>query len=388
MFETLDRRHSRSAKWMMATEKVGHTSVLAFSVADSDYETAPCVKAALEERVEHGAYGYTFADETYKSAVLNWFARRYGYKPEKDTLLVTSKVLTALSIVLDTLTETNDAVVIQTPVYHVFYPLVKQHRRKLIENPLLETDANYRIDFEHLESCFKNGAKMLVFCSPHNPVGRVWRDEELTQLIALCKQYDVWLISDEIHADLIMAPHQFKSIAAYVAHYDKLIVVQAPGKTFNLAGLQTANLVVFDPHARKQIKKHLDRFFLNGSNVFGIEAMIAAYTDGEPWVDAQNNHIAKQAQTLEFWLKTHYPMVKMSPLEGTYLAWLNIEALDNDGTRFEKVCHKEKLVVSAGKPFGRQCVTWMRLNLACSAEQLEEGLRRLDKVFSTLSKTP
>ncbi|TVP96083.1 MAG: putative C-S lyase [Acholeplasmatales bacterium] len=386
MFETLDRRNTRSAKWQMAIETVGHDQVLAFSVADSDYETAPCVKAALKKRLDHGAYGYTLADDTYKTAVLTWFERRYGWTTVKENVLVTSKVLTALSIVIESLTDDKDAVVIQTPVYHVFYPLVKQQRRKLVENPLLENDGRYRIDFKQLEACFAAGVKMLVFCSPHNPVGRVWREDELLQLIHLCKHYGVWLVSDEIHADLILPPHRFLSVGQYQALYDRLIVVQSAGKTFNLAGLQTANLIVFDKTARTRIKQRLARYFLQGSNLFGIEAVIAAYTAGDVWVDAQNRHVDAQAKKLETWLDKYYPTVKMTPLEGTYLAWLNVSALDQDGTQFEQACHDAGVVVSAGKPFSQHYTNWMRLNLACSSEQLDEGLKRLGQAFNELMK--
>lgn len=381
MFNTLNRHHTRSAKWENGRGIFKDLDYLMFSVADSDYPTAPEIIKRLKDRVEHGAYGYTMTDDEYFKAIVDWFQRRYQTKIDSSWILPSSKVLALLSTAIDVYSKPKDKILIQTPVYHVFYPLINYHKRTLITNPLLYENGYYTMDFNDLEARFKQGVKVMVLCNPHNPVGRVWSYQELERLVDLCKTYDVLILSDEIHADVIMTPYQFTSINQFTERYHKLMVIHAPSKTFNIAGLHSAYAVVPSKLLREKLKSTLIKRFMFGSNTFAIEALITAYSSCDNWVDAQNKHVQENYQTLKAFLSKYYSKSVLLPLEGTYLAWLDLRAYQSSSKKLAEIFKNVGIVLSEGLTFGAQCDGFMRMNLAVSKEQLEEGLKRFRKAL-------
>ncbi len=381
MFNTLNRFNTRSAKWDNVKAQFKRDDYLVFSVADSDYPTAEPIIETLKKRVEHGAFGYTKTDDHYFNAICEWFERRYQTTINPSWILPSSKVLSLLSTAIDVYTNQNDQVLIQTPVYHVFFPLVNQNHRTLIENPLCYSDGKYTMDFNDLETSFKNGVKLMVLCNPHNPVGRVWRYDELDSLVRLCKKYDVILLSDEIHADLILDPNRFVTVGNFFNVYKNIIIVHAPSKTFNLAGLHSAYAVIPSSKLRNALKSTLLKRFTLGQNAMAIEALITAYTQCDDWVDAQNKHISDNYKILSSFLIEHYPNSQLAPLEGTYLAWLDFTKYRYSCKEMDSFLINQGIKLSQGSDFGKQCDGFLRMNLAVSKNQLIEGLGRFKKAI-------
>ncbi len=382
-FDTLDRSQTNSAKWEGPRHKVGRDDYLVFSVADSDYETAPEIKKALKERVDHGAFGYTLAGDGYIEAVQTWMENRHHVSVKKPWIVPAPKVLTSMSMMIEAFTGADDKIAIQTPVYHVFFDVVKLSGRKLVENPL-DDENGYAMDYAHLERCFQDGVKMLFLCSPHNPVGRVWKKEELQKLVELCKAYDVYLVSDEIHADLILPGHTFVSAGTFFEDYENILVVNAPSKTFNIAGLHAANVVVSTPALRRTLKATMRKFFIGTPNALALTACQTAYEQCDAWVDAQNEHIRANYELTKSFFEENVPEAKVSDLQGTYLLWIDLRAFNVKGKDIYEGLMAHGIVVGEGKRYGVQCDGFIRVNLACSKAQLLEGLRRMDTYFETL----
>ncbi len=384
-FETLNRKGTLSAKWDRALNKSDHPEdVLVFSVADSDYETAPEIQAALAERVKHGAFGYTHLGADYTTIIRDWFARHYQVQVRKHWVLSGSKVLNAISSLIRVFTDEGDSVLIQPPVYHVFKPLIEKSHRKVVDNTLIQVDGTYRIDFEGLESAFKDGVKVMVFCNPHNPVGRVWTPEEIKRLVALTDRYGVLLISDEIHADVIDAKHRFHSLGHYLEGYDHIIIVSAPSKTFNVAGLKSAHIIIANNTLRQTFKAFHEGSFQSGLNVMALTALKTAYTVCDDWVAAQNKHIETQHELAINALKEVEGITVYKP-EGTYLLWVDVSKLMASGEAFaEALFTQAHMQVAPGEQFGPGGEGFIRMNLACSTAQAKAGLNRLIKVAQTL----
>lgn len=380
-FSTLDRSNTAAAKWEMAKKRLGRDDILVFGVADSDYEAPKEVKAALQERAQHGAHGYTMADEAYYDAVRDFTERRYGLAVAKDWILPAPKVLTALAVMIRAFTEKGAKILIQTPVYNNFPPLAEANDRILVKNSLPRRNGRFVMDFADLEEKFSQGVEAMVLCNPHNPVGRVWQKEELSRLVTLCKKHGVYLLSDEIHADIIMKGHRFTSAGAFFDVCERIAVVTAPSKTFNIAGLHSANIIIKDESLRKKTKKALRSLFLGAPNLLAMEALKAAYSRCDYWVDAQNDHVGKNYETLCAAFRSWNENVYVAPLEGTYLAWVDVSAFGLTGEAAAERLAETGVVVADGGVYGEEGKDYLRINLACSKEQLEAGLVRMEKVF-------
>lgn len=375
------RYHTDSYKWDYLLKTAGR-DILPFTVADSDYPAAPEIIQALKERVEHGAFGYTFLTDDYYAAVTAWVQRRYHYTIATDWILATTGVVSSLAFAVLALTEAGDKIVIQTPVYNPFYTIVSENDRELVENPLLP-GKSYRMDLAHLEACFQKGAKMLILCSPHNPVGRLWTASELEELIDLCRRYGVILISDEIHCDLVLGGREFVSVGRYFSRYSRLLVVTAPSKTFNIAGLGISHIFVPDEELRKRVRKRISSMHIN-PNLLALTACRAAYTLCDYWVDLQNEHLTQQFKFLKNFLQTYLPEAGLTEAEGTYLAWVDLRFLGLSSEEIYRRLLDYGVAVNRGDIYGRDSDGFIRINLACSREQLEAGLTRLHRFLSEL----
>ncbi|EAR09703.1 MalY/PatB family protein [Reinekea blandensis] len=380
-FETpIDRRGSGSYKW----DSVEGEGALPMWVADMDFKTAPAVITALSQRVDHGVFGYTHVPDAYYAAVTSWFARRYQFKIEKEWMLYTSGVVPAISAVIRSLTEEGDQVLVQTPVYNCFFSSIRNMGCEAVDNPLINLNGYYQIDFDDLESKLANPRlKVMLLCNPHNPVGRSWTRDELMQIGRLCLQYGVTVVSDEIHCDLVFPGVEHIAFASLSTDFlETSVTCLAPTKSFNMAGLQIANIVVKNTELREKIDKSLNVHEVCDVNPFGVIASMAAYNEGEAWLNGLRRYLHTNYLTIENYLADDLPQLKLTSQEATYLAWLDIRALGVRSDRLTKdLAEREALFVNSGTLYGEAGEGYLRLNFACPRSVLMEGLERLSRAL-------
>ncbi len=378
------RKNTGTVKW----DGQKNPNALPFWVADSDYETAPEVVKAFIDRSEQGHFGYQLTQDDYYRAVISWHQKRYGTEIQKNWIIPLPGVVTSIKQAIDLWTAPGDKVLIQTPVYFQFHRVITLSKRTLVENKLRLNNNRYEMDFADLEEKFKEGVKMMILCSPHNPVGRVWHQEELEQVLVLCRKYGVILISDEIHGDLIMPKYRFVSVNSLTEEDDLVMVSTAPSKTFNLAGLKSAYVIIKNSRLREEYQNHLNAAFLPGINVFGLLGTQVAYAKGEKWVIAQNKHLWTNYNYLRKKLNKEVPEVKIADLEGTYLVWLDLTYLNRTSADLVSFLSQEGLTVNDGSTFGRDFQGFIRFNIACSFSQLAKGTELLIAALKKIEKNP
>lgn len=375
----INRLNTSSLKWDSIKIRTEKENVLPFWVADSDYMTAKPIMEALTSRIKNGAFGYTYVDQEYLEIVKNWVWRRYQYQIEKDWIVPTPGIVPALFFAINALTTPEAKIIIQSPVYNPFYSVIINNNRKILENKLLPIDNTYQMDFINLEALLKEGAEMMILCSPHNPVGRVWTEAEILKVVKLCKQYNCLLVSDEIHCDLVFKEYPFTSIGKYFHLYDKMIICTAPSKTFNIAGLMTSNIIIKDLTLREKFKRELSIRSIGDPNLFGIEACKAAYTKCDDWLEAQVKHIQKNAMLVNQYFKKHVPEAKIAKLEGTYLMWIDMRFMHLTSETLVKKLIDYGIFVNPGAMYGADYDGFIRLNIACPQQQLQKGLEIIGK---------
>ena len=379
-FDTvIDRKGTNSVKYDLAGRLFGKEDVLPMWVADMDFPVAGFILDAIGERLKHPILGYTFRSDRFAGSVASWLDRRHGWRVETDTIGFSPGIVPALNMCVMEFTDPGDRVVVQPPVYFPFFSAVSNHGRELIYNQLVKRDGRYEMDFDHLEGLFKEGVKLFFLCNPHNPVGRAWSLEELQQLAGLCVKYNVLVISDEIHSDLLLFGNRhipFASLGKDIA--DLTLTCVAPSKTFNLAGLYTSVMIITNPVIRKRYEKILDVVHVGGDNILGQVALEAAYTDGDEWLDQLLVYLEKNYRALCSVLNGPVPDLFISPLEATYLAWLDFSflGLDEKGLR-NFIIHRAGLGLNDGPMFGPGGSQHQRLNLATPTKILMEGAGRL-----------
>lgn len=366
------RLNTSCYKWDYLREEAGKT-LIPFTTADSDYPTAPEIIAALKERVEHGAFGYSYLDQEYYEILGRWTAERYGYEIKPEWVLATTGVVSSLMFSVLALTDENAKILIYTPVYNLFYDVVKRSGRRLVESKLLLEDGKYRINFRETEEILKDGVDMIIFCSPHNPVGRVWTREETETLLAMADKYGTLFVSDEIHCDLLLGGSRFTSAGKYFREHENIILVFAPSKTFNLAGLHLANMVVPNALHRKRLRDFIGGFYI-GPDLLAVVACKAAYGKCAYWVDLQNEHLTEQYAHLVSFFRERIPEAQIAPLEGTYLAWVDFRFLGMSSEELNAGLADYGVRFNRGDLYGSDYDGFLRINLACSRDQLAQGL--------------
>jgi cystathionine beta-lyase len=375
--QSINRKNTSTYKWDFQTDN----NNLPFWIADSDYQTAPCVLEELKKVASFGVYGYNSIPLKFQEAICNWYQKRYNSKIKTDWIIPTSGVILEIRILLEILTKEKEGIILQTPVYHTFHQVINGMNRNIIENKLIKKADTYIIDYDNLEEKFKEGYKVMILCSPHNPIGRVWAKEEIEKVIILAKKYNVFVIIDEIHSDLNMGKRKFTSGADFVDIYDNIAICNAPSKTFNLAGLHTAYIIIPKEEIRTKYNNQTDKEFLNGPSVFGYQALNSAYENGDEWVDAQNEHIKNNYKYLKEILNNELPQSLVTNLEGTYLVWLDLSYTNLSTEELLDKCNKSGITCSGGVAFCKDYESYLRINIACPFEQLQEGLKRLIKAF-------
>lgn len=371
-FIEVNRIGNSCYKWDMRK-----TDYIPFTIADADYSTATPIIEALQERVSYPVFGYTFVDEEYKSILINWFKHHYKYYILKEWIIPTSGVVTSLHFAVESLTSINAKVIIQTPVYTPFYRIIKDNNRILIENKLTNINECYKIDFNDLEEKLKD-SEMLILCNPHNPVGRVYTYNEIKMIVEMCKKYNVIIVSDEIHCDLMINNNEFTSVGRFLDFYDKMVICTAPSKTFNIPGLQNANIIIKNNDIRYILRKLFNSRSV-GPNLLGITACKAAYFECEEWLKSQLIHLTNNYQYLKDFFTLNIKQAKVSKLEGTYLVWINLKFLNFTSMELVKKLQEYGIGVNPGTDYGNDYDGYIRINIACSKNQLNKGLNVLKK---------
>jgi len=376
----IDRSNSYSIKYE-PTWRGKPQDVLPLWVADMDFAAPPCVRKAIIRRAKHGIYGYSEPDTEYFDVMRKWFENRFNWSPQRDWLTITPGVVNALYIAVRSLTGQGDGIVIQQPVYYPFESSIKKTGRQLLVNELVYSDGRYSIDFQDFEEKIKQ-AKMFILCNPHNPVGRVWSRDELTRMGEICLRHNVTVIADEIHQDFIFPNHKHIVFTTLNQDFANITVTcTSPSKTFNLAGLMSANIFISNKELREKFKDEYTRSGLSQPGVMGLIACKAAYQDGAQWLDQLINYLSGNISFLKTYLSKHIPKIKLVEPEGTYLAWLDFNALGISSQKLdETITHKAKLWLSAGQTFGKGGKGFERINVACPRSVLHNALDRLKNV--------
>ena len=384
--DPIDRRNTHCAKWDALENLYGVSpdDGLAMWVADMDFRAPPCVNKALAEAVEHGVHGY-FSDESdYKQAIISWMQRRHGWQVEPEWISTAHGLVSGVGLCLQAFTDPGDLVILFTPVYHAFAKITKANKRVIHEAPLALADGRYEMDLDALAASLTPKDKVVILCSPHNPGGRVWEPSELRALADFCVKHDLLLISDEIHHDLLMPgnKHTVMQNAAPDIE-DRLVMLTAASKTFNLAGGMTGNVIIPDPKLRAKFTTVL---LATGAspNRFGIAMTTAAYDEGEAWLDALLTYLDENRKIFDEGMNA-IPGVHSMPMQSTYLSWV-----DFSGTGMalkdviERVQGKAKVVGNHGPTFGTGGETYLRFNIATRRSLVEEAVKRLKSAFSDL----
>ena len=382
--EIIPRRGTNSYKWDSAND----ADILPMWVADMDFRTAPAVTEALKKRVEHGIFGYVRVPDSYYHAVIHWFDRRHNWKIEREWIIYTTGVVPALSAIIKALTNPGDRVLVQTPVYNCFFSSIRNNGCEMISNPLIYEDNTYRIDFDDLEKKAADPkVKLLLLCNPHNPAGRVWSKQELIRIGEICLRNDVWVVSDEIHCELVFPGYTYTPFASLSEEFQMhSVTCTSPSKAFNLAGLQIANIISADADIRKKIDKAININEVCDVNPFGVEALIAAYNEGEEWLEELKSYLFANYQYLRNYFNEHLPDFPVLKLEGTYLVWVDCSVLNKPSEEIvTALLEKEKVWVNEGSMYGEDGDNFIRINIACPRQQLAKGLERLKHAFGQLS---
>lgn len=376
--EYVDRVGSNSNKWDNQEKMFGENGLLGMWVADMDFRAPACVREALHRYVDFGVFGYSSPSDAYAQAFIDWEKKQHGYAVKKEWLRFSPGVVPAFNWWLRICSEKGDAVIVLTPVYYPFLHAVKNNERCLITSELRCEGGHYTIDFEDFEQKItENDVKAFILCSPHNPVGRVWKREELARLLEICRRHHVFVISDEIHHDLTFSGAEHIPSATLGDYDDMLVTLTAPSKTFNLAGLQNALVIVPDETLRKKYDEFTQRIRILGGNTAGYIAAEAAYRGGEEWLSAVKEIIWGNFLYVRKTLAEKLPQVIIAPLEGTYLMWLDFGAYvraEDMESFFQKKC---RVAFDYGSWFGGNAPCCIRMNLACARETVEECLHRI-----------
>lgn len=374
-----ERRGTDSYKWDSAPE----ADIIPLWVADMDFETFPGITEALQRRVAHGIFGYTRVPEAYYEAVCNWFGKRHGWHINREDIIYTSGVVPAVSAVIKALTLPGDQVIVQGPVYNCFFSSIRNNGCETVSNSLIynKEELRYEIDFDDLERKLAHErARLMLICNPHNPGGRVWTRDELTRVAELCHKYGVRVVSDEIHCELTLYDNEyvpFGSLPDELSHGS--ITCCSPSKAFNTAGLQIANIVCRDAEVRNRIDRAININEVCDVNPFGVIALQAAYSDeGYEWLTQLRAYISSNYDLLRERFARELPKCKVMRIEGTYLAWIDCSELHISSDEIEEMLmHENKVWVNAGSMYGTEGTAFIRINMACTSELLNEGITRI-----------
>jgi len=388
-----DRSQSAAEKWdkVAMKEHFGRDDLLPFWVADMEFQAPSNIRGRLVERAENGIYGYEYRPDSLYDAILQWYASRHQWAINKSDLCFSHGVMNAISILINQHTEKGDGIIVQPPVFFEFRIAILENKRKLARNPLIKNGMSYEMDFEDLEKqAAEPRNKILILCNPHNPVGRVWTKEELQRVGEICFKHNVLVISDEIHADITYQNYQYmpysKAVTEDIAQQSFTCI--SPAKTFNIASVTDAMVVIPNQEYRQQYEKFVAQYFLGKSNTFAVAAMESAYRNGGEWLDEFLVYLQNNLDFLKDYLGKHIPKVQLVEPEGSFLVWLDFSELNMEAKELESfLAQKARIALNSGYWFGRQGAGYARMTIACPQSMLKEGLSRLEQAVNALPDT-
>lgn len=386
-FDTIvDRSNNFAAKWSEMDKKYGTNDLLPMWIADMDFKAAPCIVEAIRNRLDQEIYGYTTRPDSYNESIVNWVSKRFGWNIKKEWLIFSPGVMPSISLIIQELTDKNDKIMIQEPVYSPFNSIVKANDRELVISPLIkEENGNYVMNYAEIEANIK-GVKLFILCNPHNPVGRVWTKEELIKLGDICIRNNVKVISDEIHCDIILKGHKhtpFGSISEEFAQNS--ITCMAPTKTFNIAGLQMSQVILPNEDDYNKLDTAFTRIDIKRNNAFSLVATEAAYNHGEDWLDEFLEYLEGNIDYAVKYIQDNIPTLKVNKPEATYLLWVDFSKLGKSDDEIAKaLVEKGKIALNNGPSFGIGGSQFQRINLACPRSMVEEGLSRIKTAVESI----
>ena len=379
--EIIPRRNTNSVKW----DEAAQDDIIPLWVADMDFRVLPQITEALRQRVDHGVFGYTHVPDSYYESVIRWFKDRHGLQGVKPSdIIYTSGVVPAISAIVRGLTLPGDKVLVQTPVYNCFFSSIRNQGCLVEENHLVYKNNTYVVDWDDFErKCADSRVRIFLLCNPHNPAGRVWKKEELQRMGEICQKHDVFVISDEIHCELVMPGNEYTPFASLSDDFLKnSATCVAPTKAFNIAGLQIANIIVKDRNKRERIDRAINIHEVCDVNPFGVIATEAAYTEeGAEWLRQLNTYLFANYQFLCDFFSKHFPSLEVVKLEGTYLVWVDCSSLGKSSTEIVNNLYRHGVWMNDGVMYGENQGAFIRINIACPRKILEEGLLRMEKAL-------
>ncbi len=375
----VDRSGTHALKFDGRQQKFGSDAVNPLWIADMDFAAPPCVVEALATRARHPVYGYTAYPESLRQALAGWCERRYRWPMRREWALPTKGVLAALSAALQAVTAPGDAVIVQAPVYNGFFQAVDASGRRLASNTLREEDGHYAMDLAQLERSARDGARAMLLCNPHNPVGRAWTADELDAVLSIARRHGLTIISDEVHGDLAMAPTRHTPLAARARDDDPIVTLLSPSKTFNVQGLAPAMLVAARPDLRSALEHKLVQLHLTGADPFAVAAAKAAWRHGDDWLDALLAYLAGTRDFVANYLRTCIPSIRLVPPEAGYLLWLDCRALGMDDAALRDFfIHRCQLGLNPGTDYGPGGSGFMRMNIGTPRQNVEAALKAIE----------
>ena len=379
--EIIPRRNTNSVKW----DEAAQDDIIPLWVADMDFRVLPQITEALRQRVDHGVFGYTHVPDSYYESVIRWFKDRHGLQGVKQSdIIYTSGVVPAISAIVRGLTLPGDKVLVQTPVYNCFFSSIRNQGCLVEENHLVYKNNTYVVDWDDFErKCADSRVRIFLLCNPHNPAGRVWKKEELQRMGEICQKHDVFVISDEIHCELVMPGNEYTPFASLSDDFLKnSATCVAPTKAFNIAGLQIANIIVKDRNKRERIDRAINIHEVCDVNPFGVIATEAAYTEeGAEWLRQLNTYLFANYRFLCDFFSKHFPSLEVVKLEGTYLVWVDCSSLGKSSTEIVNNLYRHGVWMNDGVMYGENQGAFIRINIACPRKILEEGLLRMEKAL-------
>ena len=373
-----DRKGTDCLKYDFAKERGRHEGILPLWVADMDFKVAPEISGEIINKANENLYGYAIIPDEWYDAYINWW-KYYGLNMDKNNLKFVNGVMPAIATIIRKLTKENDKILIQTPVYHVFFHVIEDNNREIVENQLVYKNGSYEIDFKDLEEKLADeNVTLMMLCNPHNPVGKIWSRKDLEKIADLCAKYDVNIISDEIHCDLTDPDKKYTPFAS-ISNYDSVTTV-SPTKSFNIAGLNTAAVYIVGDKLKEDIFNALDVEWVSRANIFAITGAIAAYKNGRPWLDELRQYLYDNKKFVADFIKDEIPEIKLIDADATYLLWLDCSSLDISSKDFVKFLNeKTGVLLSAGVDFSKNSDEFLRLNIACPRKLLMDGLKAIKK---------
>lgn len=380
--EIVSRQGTHSVKW----EEAGDSEVLPMWVADMDFQVAQPIKDAVVKRASHGIYGYSMVPDSYYEAVISWFKRRHNWSIEREWMLYTTGVVPAISCAIKALTLPGEKVLVMTPVYNCFFSSIRNQGCMVEETELVRVADTYEVDFDDFErKCADEKVTVFLLCNPHNPAGRVWTREELERMNDICMRHGVKVISDEIHCELVMPGYVFTPFASVNEEcLENSVTLNSPLKSFNMAGLQMANIICKNPEWRRRIDRVVNIFEVCDINCFAPAAIEAAYNESEDWLEQLNSYLWENYQALKDFFREYMPKLEVIRLEGTYLVWVDISGIElTSDEAQQKLLEEGKVLINSGTLYGRKAGQgYLRINIACPRKQMLEGLTRMARVLA------